>query len=63
MEGGLSLVLSFLTFVQRGVLIGGEKLGPDAGIVNFYQLKDTLMGHVDRSEWVLDGDHSCRKTR
>ncbi|KDQ14571.1 hypothetical protein BOTBODRAFT_32704 [Botryobasidium botryosum FD-172 SS1] len=23
---------------------------PDAGIVNFYQLKDTLMGHVDRSE-------------
>lgn len=23
---------------------------PDAGIVNFYQTKDTLMGHVDRSE-------------
>ncbi|KZT33028.1 hypothetical protein SISSUDRAFT_993502 [Sistotremastrum suecicum HHB10207 ss-3] len=23
---------------------------PDAGIVNFYQPKDTLMGHVDRSE-------------
>ncbi|KZV88848.1 hypothetical protein EXIGLDRAFT_678500 [Exidia glandulosa HHB12029] len=23
---------------------------PDAGIVNFYQLSDTLMGHVDRSE-------------
>lgn len=23
---------------------------PDAGIVNFYQLGDTLMGHVDRSE-------------
>jgi len=23
---------------------------PDAGIVNFYQLQDTLMGHVDRSE-------------
>ncbi|KAF8231323.1 hypothetical protein L208DRAFT_1470560 [Tricholoma matsutake] len=23
---------------------------PDAGIVNFYQVKDTLMGHVDRSE-------------
>ncbi|KAI5124529.1 hypothetical protein M0805_003053 [Coniferiporia weirii] len=23
---------------------------PDAGIVNFYQYKDTLMGHVDRSE-------------
>lgn len=23
---------------------------PDAGIVNFYQIKDSLMGHVDRSE-------------
>ncbi|KAL5533065.1 hypothetical protein ACEPAF_4841 [Sanghuangporus sanghuang] len=23
---------------------------PDAGIVNFYQYKDTLMGHVDRAE-------------
>ncbi|KAF9005595.1 hypothetical protein BDQ17DRAFT_1240252 [Cyathus striatus] len=23
---------------------------PDAGIVNFYQVKDALMGHVDRSE-------------
>ncbi|KAG8729827.1 hypothetical protein FRC12_020681 [Ceratobasidium sp. 428] len=23
---------------------------PDAGIINFYQPKDTLMGHVDRSE-------------
>ncbi|OCF45336.1 alkylated DNA repair protein AlkB [Kwoniella heveanensis CBS 569] len=23
---------------------------PDTGIVNFYQIKDTLMGHVDRSE-------------
>lgn len=23
---------------------------PDAGIVNFYQTKDSLMGHVDRSE-------------
>lgn len=23
---------------------------PDAGIVNFYQVRDTLMGHVDRSE-------------
>lgn len=27
-----------------------EILEPDAGIVNFYQTKDTLMGHVDRSE-------------
>ncbi len=25
---------------------------PDTGIVNYYQLKDTLMGHVDRSESV-----------
>jgi hypothetical protein len=23
---------------------------PDSGIVNFYNLKDTLMGHVDRAE-------------
>ena len=23
---------------------------PDAGIVNLYQTKDSLMGHVDRSE-------------
>lgn len=23
---------------------------PDTGIVNFYGMKDTLMGHVDRSE-------------
>ncbi|KAL1745606.1 hypothetical protein HDZ31DRAFT_36016 [Schizophyllum fasciatum] len=28
----------------------GETYEPDAGIVNFYQTKDTLMGHVDRSE-------------
>lgn len=27
-----------------------EILEPDAGIVNFYQEKDTLMAHVDRSE-------------
>jgi alkylated DNA repair protein alkB family protein 1 len=23
---------------------------PDTGIVNYYQMKDTLMGHVDRAE-------------
>lgn len=23
---------------------------PDTGIVNFYQMNDTLMAHVDRSE-------------
>ncbi|KAF8628479.1 hypothetical protein AX15_003990 [Amanita polypyramis BW_CC] len=27
-----------------------ETYEPDAGIVNFYQERDTLMGHVDRSE-------------
>ncbi|KAF7322908.1 hypothetical protein HMN09_00070300 [Mycena chlorophos] len=27
-----------------------ETYEPDAGIVNYYQLKDTLMAHVDRSE-------------
>ncbi|KAH9955609.1 hypothetical protein BC827DRAFT_1141187 [Russula dissimulans] len=27
-----------------------ETYEPDAGIVNFYQTRDTLMGHVDRSE-------------
>ncbi|TFK76503.1 hypothetical protein BDN72DRAFT_809109 [Pluteus cervinus] len=27
-----------------------ETYEPDAGIVNFYQIKDTLMAHVDRSE-------------
>ncbi|GBE82634.1 hypothetical protein SCP_0410190 [Sparassis crispa] len=27
-----------------------ETYEPDAGIVNFYQVKDTLMAHVDRSE-------------
>ncbi|KAI9456642.1 hypothetical protein BJY52DRAFT_1204692 [Lactarius psammicola] len=27
-----------------------ETYEPDAGIVNFYQIKDSLMGHVDRSE-------------
>ncbi|WWC66508.1 alkylated DNA repair protein AlkB [Kwoniella pini CBS 10737] len=27
-----------------------EDYAPDTGIVNFYQTKDTLMGHVDRSE-------------
>jgi alkylated DNA repair protein alkB family protein 1 len=28
----------------------GEDFVPEAGIVNYYQLKDTLMAHVDRSE-------------
>lgn len=26
----------------------------EAGIVNFYQLRDTLQGHVDRSEEIMD---------
>jgi len=28
----------------------GDSFVPEAGIVNYYQLKDTLMAHVDRSE-------------
>ncbi|CCG81384.1 AlkB-like protein [Taphrina deformans PYCC 5710] len=27
---------------------------PESGIINFYQLKDTLMGHIDQSELVED---------
>jgi len=30
-----------------------DMIGPDSGIVNFYQLKDTLMGHADRAEYVF----------
>jgi len=26
------------------------RTGPDSGIVNFYQMRDTLMGHADRAE-------------
>ncbi|KAI0059084.1 hypothetical protein BV25DRAFT_1918788 [Artomyces pyxidatus] len=33
-----------------GTIPWNEVFEPDAGIVNFYQTKDTLMGHVDRSE-------------
>lgn len=32
---------------ERNIIIYTE---PDAGIINFYQEKDTLMAHVDRSE-------------
>jgi alkylated DNA repair protein alkB family protein 1 len=32
----------------------GEDYVPEAGIVNYYQLKDTLMAHVDRSEINMD---------
>jgi DNA alkylation damage repair protein AlkB len=28
----------------------GMKMEPEAGIINFYQLKDTLTAHIDRSE-------------
>lgn len=28
----------------------GDNFRPEAGVVNYYQLRDTLMGHVDRSE-------------
>ena len=32
-------------------LMMADMIGPDSGIVNFYQLKDTLMGHADRAEY------------
>lgn len=31
-------------------MLGWTNYKPEAGIVNYYQLKDTLTGHVDRSE-------------
>lgn len=45
------------TTVRRLVQADGEAdelilAGPDTGIVNFYQMNDTLMGHVDRAECV-----------
>ncbi|KAF5381098.1 hypothetical protein D9615_003904 [Tricholomella constricta] len=35
---------------EPGWTTWNETYEPDAGIVNFYQTKDTLMAHVDRSE-------------
>jgi alkylated DNA repair protein alkB family protein 1 len=32
----------------------GDDFVPEAGIVNYYQLKDTLMAHVDRSEMNME---------
>jgi alkylated DNA repair protein alkB family protein 1 len=32
----------------------GTQYRPEAGVVNYYQYKDTLMGHVDRSELNMD---------
>jgi alkylated DNA repair protein alkB homolog 1 len=31
-------------------ILGWPKYEPEAGIINYYQVKDTLTGHVDRSE-------------
>lgn len=36
--------------IRMDIAQAGVFAEPDAGIVNFYQTKDTLMGHVDRSE-------------
>ena len=36
--------------IRMDIAQAGAFAEPDAGIVNFYQTKDTLMGHVDRSE-------------
>jgi alkylated DNA repair protein alkB family protein 1 len=37
---------------------------PDTGIVNFYQLNDTLMAHVDRAEWVVGWSHlACTRCK
>lgn len=43
-------VISDTPFTQRSHGKLTYNTEPDAGIVNFYQTKDTLMGHVDRSE-------------
>lgn len=37
-----------------GFLMPADFPEPDTGIVNFYQVKDTLMGHVDRAEYVTN---------
>lgn len=36
--------------LNRAGHLSSSSAEPDAGIVNFYQEKDTLMAHVDRSE-------------
>ncbi|ORX90003.1 hypothetical protein K493DRAFT_340280, partial [Basidiobolus meristosporus CBS 931.73] len=44
----------------------GDKFSPEAGVINYYQLKDSLMAHVDKSEINMDAPlisfslgHSC----
>ncbi|KAK9765532.1 hypothetical protein K7432_006072 [Basidiobolus ranarum] len=44
----------------------GSKFKPEAGVINYYQLKDSLMAHVDKSEINMDAPlvsfslgHSC----
>ena len=46
------LVPNSLRIHQTRVLAESVPVEPDTGIVNFYQMNDTLMGHVDRAEWV-----------
>ncbi len=47
-------------------LIGCQSYTPESGVINYYQLKSTQMGHVDRSEKNMDAPlisislgHSC----
>lgn len=35
---------------EIAALAGFPGFVPQAGVINLYQLRDTLMGHVDRSE-------------
>ena len=52
-RNGGRIIVSFSTSYRGGNRLTVALLilpGPDTGIVNFYQTRDTLMGHVDRSE-------------
>ncbi|KAL7751707.1 hypothetical protein RI367_002706 [Sorochytrium milnesiophthora] len=39
---------------NHGTRYPGSQFEPQAGVVNFYSTRDTLMGHVDRSEVNMD---------
>ena len=47
-SSGLVALASF--YIRMDIAQASALVEPDAGIINFYQTKDTLMGHVDRSE-------------
>ena len=51
-EASPNVFPSLLDRISREIaaLAGFPDFVPQAGVVNLYQLKDTLMGHVDRSE-------------